>query len=136
MHSDLRQYTHLGDGAAVVRVVGEVGVRRAAGLRAVLAGRVDHGRILLIVDMEQTARLDTTALGVLVSCRKRVRAQGGELLVVTRQEGVLRQFRRTGLTRVLPVRATLAQAVAELALIRPGLLPRPLDADGESVQVP
>ena len=128
-------YAHLSDEVAVVRVVGTVDVHRAPRVREVLTGRVDHGRNLVIVDMRQTASLDATGLGVLVGCQKRVRARRGALVVVTRQEGVLRQFRSTGMARVLPVRPTVAQAVAELARVRPGILLHPLDPDGESVQM-
>ncbi|QMU71015.1 STAS domain-containing protein [Streptacidiphilus sp. P02-A3a] len=119
---------------AVVRVVGEVDVYRAPRLREVLNGRVDHGQYLVIVDLRPTTALDPTGLGVLVACRKRVRAQRGALVVVTQQEAVLRRFRSTGLSRVLPIRPTVAQAVAELARIRPGILLRPLDTDDESLQ--
>ena len=128
-------YAQLSAEVAVVRIVGEVDVYRAPRVREVLGGRVDHGQHLVIVDMRETDALDATGLGVLVACQKRVRAQRGALVVVTRQEGVLRQFRSTGMARVLPVRPTVAQAVAELARVRPAILLHPLELDGESVQV-
>ena len=131
-------YALLSDGAAVVSIVGAVDVQRAPGLRKALIGRIDQGSSLMVVDMRRTTALDATGLGVLVCCLKRVRARHGGLVVVTRQECVLRQFRSTGLTRVLPVRPTVTQALAELARTRPGILLRPLglppDADGESAQ--
>jgi anti-sigma B factor antagonist len=132
-------YAYLSDDVAVVSVAGEVDVYRAPRVRAVLTERIDRGSRLVVVDLRQTTALDATGLGVLVGGHKRVRARRGALVVVTRQDRVLRQFRSTGLTRVLPVRPTLDQALAELARTRPDLLPHdllphPLDADGESVQ--
>ena len=130
-------YTHLSDEVVVVSVAGEVDVYRAPRLREALNGRIGHGSSLVLVDLRQTTALDATGLGVLVGCLKRVRARRGALVVVTQQDCVLRQFRSTGLTRVLPVSPTVAQALAELTRIRPGLVLRPLDSgsDDESAQV-
>jgi len=128
-------YAHLSEEVAVVSVIGEVDVYRSPSVRAALTRRIDCGQDLVIADLRQTAALDATGLGVLVGCHKRLRARSGALVVVTQQESVLRRFRTTGLVRVLLVRPTVAQAVAELARTRPGILLRPLDADGESVQV-
>ena len=73
---------------------------------------VDDGRYHLVIDMEDVEFLDSTGLGVLVGGLKRVRAHDGSLRLVCTQERILKIFRITGLTKVFPIHATVAEAVA------------------------
>lgn len=126
-------YEHLSGGITVVQVVGEVDVRRAPRLREVLVALVERRRVLLAVDLGRTVSVDSTGLGVLVGSLKRVRAQRGGLVVVTRQDRVLGQFRASGLSRVFLIRPSVAQAVEVLAGIGPGRGERPRGPDGRPV---
>ena len=96
----------------VVSVAGEIDVYTAPKLREQIVQLVEDGRYHLVVDMEQVEFLDSTGLGVLVGGLKRVRAHDGSLLLVCTQERILKFCRITGLTKVFPIHATVADAVA------------------------
>jgi anti-sigma B factor antagonist len=96
----------------VVSVAGEIDVYTAPKLREQIVQLVEDGRYHLVVDMEQVEFLDSTGLGVLVGGLKRVRAHDGSLHLVCTQERILKIFRITGLTKVFPIHATVADAVA------------------------
>ena len=96
----------------VVSVAGEIDVYTAPKLREQIVQLVEDGRYHLVVDMEQVEFLDSTGLGVLVGGLKRVRAHDGSLQLVCTQERILKIFRITGLTKVFPIHATVADAVA------------------------
>ncbi|MCW2545929.1 MAG: anti-sigma-factor antagonist domain protein, partial [Mycobacterium sp.] len=55
---------------------------------------------------------DVTGLGVLVGGLKRVRAHEGSLRLVCTQERILKIFRITGLTKVFPIHASVAEALS------------------------
>jgi anti-sigma B factor antagonist len=96
----------------VVSVAGEIDVYTAPKLREQIVQLVEDGRYHLVVDMEHVEFLDSTGLGVLVGGLKRVRAHDGSLQLVCTQERILKIFRITGLTKVFPVHASVADAVA------------------------
>jgi anti-sigma B factor antagonist len=96
----------------VLAVSGEIDVYTAPKLREQIVQLVDEGRYHLVVDMEQVEFLDSTGLGVLVGGLKRVRAHDGSLQLVCTQDRILKIFRITGLTKVFPVHATVADALA------------------------
>ena len=96
----------------VVTVHGEVDVYTAPSLRERLNELVASGHYDLVVDMEGVDFLDSTGLGVLVGGLKRARSHDGTLRLVCDQEKILKVFRITGLTKVFPIHATLADALA------------------------
>lgn len=96
----------------VVSVGGEIDVYTAPKLREQIVALVEEGHYHLVVDMEDVEFLDSTGLGVLVGGLKRVRAHDGSLRLVCTQERILKIFRITGLTKVFPIHATVAEAVA------------------------
>ncbi len=109
---DLSLVTRNEGDRTVIAVGGEIDVYTAPKLREQIVQLVDEGRFHLVVDMEQVDFLDSTGLGVLVGGLKRVRAHDGSLRLVCTQERILKIFRITGLTKVFPVHATVAEAVA------------------------
>ena len=96
----------------VLSVGGEIDVYTAPKLREQIVALVEEGHYHLVVDMEDVEFLDSTGLGVLVGGLKRVRAHDGSLRLVCTQERILKIFRITGLTKVFPIHATVAEAVA------------------------
>jgi anti-sigma B factor antagonist len=103
---------HRFEGAAtVVEVGGEIDVYTAPKLREEIISLVESGHYRLVLDMEGVEFLDSTGLGVLVGGLKRVRAHDGALHLVCTQERILKIFRITGLTKVFPIHATVADAV-------------------------
>ena len=96
----------------VISVTGEIDVYTAPNLRERLNELVADGHYDLVVDMAGVDFLDSTGLGVLVGGLKRARSHDGTLRLVCDQEKILKVFRITGLTKVFPIHATLADALA------------------------
>lgn len=96
----------------IISVTGEIDVYTAPTLRERLNEVVAHGQYQLIVDMAGVDFLDSTGLGVLVGGLKRARSHEGSLQLVCDQEKILKVFRITGLTKVFPIHASLAEALA------------------------
>lgn len=108
---DLKLDHHTQDDTEVVVVEGEIDVYTAPRLRELLIDLVNKGHHHLIVNMEKVEFLDSTGLGVLVGGLKRVRAHDGTLDLVCTQERILKIFRITGLTKVFPIHASVAEAL-------------------------
>src|SRR4051812_17242901 len=96
----------------VISVAGEIDVYTAPTLRERLNELVAEGEYHLVVDMAGVDFLDWTGLGVLVGGLKRTRSHGGTLQLVCDQEKILKVFRITGLTKVFPIHASLAEALS------------------------
>jgi anti-sigma B factor antagonist len=96
---------------AVLRVVGEVDVFTAPALRERLRELAANGVVHMVADMRGVDFLDSSGLGVLVGGLKRVREHGGSLTVVVTSTRILQVLEITGLSRVLPPRASVADAI-------------------------
>ncbi|NBM20338.1 anti-sigma factor antagonist [Streptomyces sp. GC420] len=101
-----------GEERAVLRVTGEVDVYTAPALRERVLDLAAKGHVHLIVDMNGVDFLDSTGLGALVACLKRLRGDGGSLTLALGTERILRVFRITGLTSVFPPHPTVREAIA------------------------
>jgi anti-sigma B factor antagonist len=97
---------------SVLEVAGEIDVYTAPKLREKLIELVNEGKFHLVVDLEKVDFLDSTGLGVLVGGLKRVRNHDGSLELVCTQDKILKIFRITGLTKVFPIHASVADAIA------------------------
>ena len=100
------------DGRTIVAATGEVDVYTAPVLDEALSTAVSGGATRLVVDLSGVDFLDSTGLSVLVKALKRVRDSDGSLDVVVIAERVNKVFRITGLDQVIPVHASLADALA------------------------
>lgn len=69
-------------------------------------------RCALIVDLTEVSFIDSTGLGVLVTALKHTREAGGSLDVVVAAPRVLKVLALTGLDVVIPLHATLDEALA------------------------
>ncbi len=98
------------DGWEVLSVRGEIDAYTSPRLRERLASLMDQGRFRLIVDLEDVGFMDSTGLGVLVSCLKRAKEHAGEMILVCTSPQILRVLAITGLDRVFDVRSTVAEA--------------------------
>jgi len=65
----------------------------------------------LVADLTQVRFLDSTGLGTLVGGLKRLREPGGSLTLVIVAPRILRLFQITGLTKVLAIHPTVAEAI-------------------------
>ena len=99
-------------GRTVVAATGEVDVYTAPVRDEALSAAVSGGATRVVVDLAAVEFLDSTGLSVLVKALKRVRDADGSLDVVVTAERVAKVFRITGLDQVIPVHASLADALA------------------------
>jgi anti-sigma B factor antagonist len=99
------------DGRTVVAAKGEVDLFTAPSLDTELTRVVSDGATSVVVDLGGVEFLDSTGLSVIVKALKRVREAGGTLSVVVTSERVGKVFRITGLDQIVPVHASLAEAL-------------------------
>jgi anti-sigma B factor antagonist len=110
----------LDDGADCVVVLGgEVDLYTAPELKHELHRLVGEGATRLVIDMSGTTFIDSTTLGVLLSVVKRVRPDGGAVVLVCPDRNVKRIFEITLLDRVFSIVDTRDEALAEFASSSP-----------------
>jgi anti-sigma B factor antagonist len=99
-------------GVPVVTAPDEIDITNAAALRSVLLDAAAHGHGTLAVDMTATRFCDSSGLHTLLAAHKRAQGEGGELLLVCSAPAVLRVFELTAVDRIIPIFASLDQALA------------------------
>lgn len=75
---------------------------------------LDHPGAVVAVDLESVLAIDDCGLGLLLGAAGRARDGGGEMMVITGSERLLRRFASTRFDRVVDVRHRLGQ---------PGVMP-------------
>jgi anti-sigma B factor antagonist len=99
------------DGVPVVTAPEEIDLANAPLLQRALAEAAGSGHALVVVDMSRTRFCDSTGLNALVAADRRARAEGGEVRLVVTGESVIRIVKLTGVDRVVPVCASLEEAL-------------------------
>lgn len=104
------------EGVPVVTAPEEIDIANAAGLKAALVDvalleTTEPGRALVVVDMSRTRFCDSAGLNALVGAARQARAEGGEIRLVVVGEAVARIVALTGVDRVIPVYASLEDAL-------------------------
>jgi anti-sigma B factor antagonist len=99
----------------IVSLGGEVDLYTAPELKQELHRLVGEGSTRIIIDMSETTFIDSTTLGVLLSVVKRVRPDGGAVVLVCPDRNVKRIFEITLLDRVFAIVDTRDEALAEFA---------------------
>jgi anti-sigma B factor antagonist len=110
------------EGMPVVAAPEEIDITNADRLRAALGQAASTGHRTLVVDLTRTRFCDSAALHALVDAHKRVKAEGGQVLLAVSGAAVPRIFEITGIDRVLPGFPSVAEA---LAYAQPFETPRP-----------
>lgn len=100
---------------AVVLVVGELDAATAPRLREGLVTLSAEGVDRVVLDCRRLSFIDSFGLGVVVAAKKRLSAHGNSLCLVAGEEqrSLRRLLEITGLDRLLPVHATVADAVED-----------------------
>jgi anti-sigma B factor antagonist len=98
-------------GAVVVTLSGELDLANAQRIDEELDELHDAGARQVVVDLLDAPFLESTVLGVLLHQARRLRDDGGELIIVTDDVRVLRVFEITGLLPHFTFRRTLASAI-------------------------
>src|SRR3954447_3517120 len=104
----------LDDARHVVAVRGEIDLFTAPDLKTTLLAAIDGGKNRIVVDLTETAFLDSTALGVLIGAIKRVRARDGALTIVNTDPNIAKTFEITGLDQIFTIVGTRDEAIAAL----------------------
>jgi anti-sigma B factor antagonist len=89
-----------GAGRHVVTVDGELDMTAAPGLRDAIESAIDAGAVTVVVDLNQVTFIDSTAIGVLLAVRERLRRSGGVLEVVCGEPNVARVLEIVGLRAI------------------------------------
>lgn len=105
------------NGVPVVAAPEEIDITNAGELRTALLDSAAHGPGSFIVDLTRTQFCDTSGLHALVGARKRARAKGGDLLLVTAGAAIPRIFAITGLDQVFSSFTSLEEALAQIPAV-------------------
>lgn len=90
------------DEPTIVHVIGDLDCYTAPKLRAVLLELADGPR-RVIVDIGGSSFIDSTGLGVLVAGLKRLRQQGGDMVLRGPNPIIVRLFEITGVTKLFEI---------------------------------
>ena len=104
-----------GEGAVVLTLHGDADLHAAPLLGNRLDAAIDNGAPGIVIDLSDVPFFDSTALGVLVSGMKRLRATRRQLRLVAPRAEVRRLLELTLLDRVLAVDASRDEAIALVA---------------------
>jgi anti-sigma B factor antagonist len=102
------------DATQVVAVRGEIDLFTAPEMKTALSEAIEAGKSRIVVDLEETTFLDSTALGVLIGTVKRLRSRDGRLTIVNVDPNIAKTFEITGLDQIFTIRGSRDEAVAAL----------------------
>ena len=104
----LRPFDHV----ILLELEGEVDIHSASQFKGALFDAIDEGALRVIVDFTKVSFIDSTALGVVVSGVKGIKARGGVIDVVCPHENISTIFVATGIDRILGMHRSQSQALA------------------------
>lgn len=109
---DFRVETSERDGRSIVSAAGELDAHSAPLLEAEVRELSMVAGGALVIDLSEVSFIDSTGLGVLVTALKHTREAGGRLDCVVSTPRVLKVLALTGLDVVIPLHATVDEALA------------------------
>jgi anti-sigma B factor antagonist len=98
---DLVLGTHTTGSWTVVSVEGELDLSTSPVFNEYIVQRLNEGSFRLAFDMTRVPFMDSSTLGVLVTCLKRAREKGGDVVLVGLDGSPLKVLTLTGLDQVL-----------------------------------
>ena len=98
----------------VVDVEGQLIVGNRQELKQLVLEELERGEKTFVVDFANTAYIDSSGLGVLVSLSKKIREQGGELVLASLNEDLRTLFELTKLDTLFTIADDRAQALQGL----------------------
>jgi anti-sigma B factor antagonist len=96
----------------VVSIGGEVDVSTAPRLRDALMSVVARGYETVVLDLSDVGFIDSSALAVILSAWKQIKAHDGSLAIASPTPRIARIFEITGLTLSFPVCGSVSEALA------------------------
>ncbi len=100
------------DHLLVVDVEGQLVVNNRQEFKQAIIDQIDLGVRTVVVDFTQSAYIDSSGLGALVSLGKRLRDAGGDLRLSGLNDDLRTLFELTRLDSLFPLYASRADAVA------------------------
>jgi anti-sigma B factor antagonist len=97
----------------IVAIEGDLDLSAAPRLKWALVDLLESGHTRLVVDLSMASFMDSTALGVLLSVKRRIPNEAG-LAVVCTAPNVLKIFELAGVDGAFAIYPTLEQALARL----------------------
>lgn len=98
----------------VCQVVGNLEFATAADFRSALA---DLGARRLVLDLSGVAFVDSTGVGALIGSLRRAREQGGDVVLCSPRPSVARVLGLVGVGHLVPITASVDDAVAALSAL-------------------
>lgn len=80
-----------------------------------IRGIIDGGSRKLVIDVSQLNSLDSSGIGMLVSCNGHMTSSGGHMRIAGAQAGVAKVFAMVHMDKIVPLDADLAASCAGLA---------------------
>jgi anti-sigma B factor antagonist len=113
------------NGILVVSAPSEIDITNAGQFGQTLSCRIDAGHAVVVVDMSGTTFCDLAGMHQLVLAHDRACAAGGEVRLVIRDAMMLRLLAITGMDQLLPISASLDDALtaSPASVIRPRAAP-------------
>ena len=102
------------NGTTIVELSGRIDATTAGDVKAQLVELIASGQSRLVLNLRDVGFIDSTGLGMLVSCLRRCRAKGGELLLAEMPEFARSIFDLTRVSRVFRIEESEAEAVQAL----------------------
>jgi anti-sigma B factor antagonist len=97
----------------VLTVRGELDLATAPALRQQVASLVAEGRRRFALDLTALDFIDSSGLGMVVACLKRVRSVDGDLFVAATDARISRPFELTGLEQAVGLVSSVDAGVGE-----------------------
>jgi len=94
----------------IIHLEGEVDVYTSMQLKQDIARIIEEGVKFIVLNLSKVEYLDSTGLGVLIGSLKRLRENGGNLVVVSPSVRIMRVFEITGLFKIFNIYPTEAEA--------------------------
>ena len=101
------------NGTHVVAVRGDLDLHTVPELKKTLAELEGVDSPYVIIDLTHATLVDSTSLGALLEAARSVRAAGGELVVSCRDRSIRKVFAITGVDQLVPIYASLEEAVQQ-----------------------
>lgn len=97
----------------VIRVAGEIDLHTSPQLREHVLGLIDEPPVRIALDLTKVGFMDSSSLGTLVTCLKRVRERDGRLVLVGVSGSPRKVFTLTGLDRVFDIVSSTEELPAD-----------------------
>jgi anti-anti-sigma factor len=97
------------DDVPVIRAAGELEIATVPEMRAVVAEVSERRPRVLVFDFRHVSYMDSSGLGILVSAKKRLGADKGQVVLVTEQPVVLKALSLSGLDQIIHVYPTVEE---------------------------